>query len=129
MNYWTDDIQKIYDRQRRKGIETYGQTLEDNNKLSIQETIEMAQEEAVDLLMYLSHLKFLTNQKIVGQYIYEVDYESETVRKYLVQDISLNGIKYADDWQSLTNIGASLFFDEHEANKKIAEMRDFLSHF
>ena len=129
MNYWNDDIQKIYNRQREKGLKTYGQVLEDNKNLSIAETIEMAQEEAVDLLMYLSHLKYLTNQKIVGQRIYEVDYESETIQSFLIQDISLNGIKYADDWQSLTLIGASLFFEKERAEKKLAEMKDFMSNF
>jgi len=56
MNYW-DNITDIYNKQREKGLAEYGQTLEDNTALSPVERITMAQEELVDALVYLEHIK------------------------------------------------------------------------
>lgn len=56
MSYW-ENITEIYRKQREKGIATYGQTLEDNVELDAVETLTMAQEELIDLLMYLEHTK------------------------------------------------------------------------
>lgn len=54
--YW-DNICKIAEKQRQKGLDTYGQGLEDNEALSPVERIEYLEEELVDALMYLEHLK------------------------------------------------------------------------
>ena len=62
MNYW-DNVTEIYEKQRRKGIKAYGQTLEENTSLNIIERIEMAQEEMVDMLVYLEHVKAVLNGK------------------------------------------------------------------
>ena len=56
MTYW-DNITEIYEKQRKKGVETYGQTLEENTELDYKQRITMAQEELVDLLVYLEHIK------------------------------------------------------------------------
>jgi len=56
MGYW-DNITEIYEKQRKKGVATYGQTLEKNSDLDFKERITMIQEEMVDALMYLEHLK------------------------------------------------------------------------
>jgi hypothetical protein len=53
--YW-ENICAIADRQREKGMMEYGKGLEDN-KASIIERINHAQEEAVDFLMYLEWIK------------------------------------------------------------------------
>lgn len=56
MSYW-DNICEMQKNQTKKGLATYGQTLEENTALSIEERITMAEEEAIDLLMYLEHIK------------------------------------------------------------------------
>lgn len=47
----------LINRQRAKGLSKYGQTLEDNTTLTNEQRIEHTQEELVDALQYLEHLK------------------------------------------------------------------------
>ena len=54
--YW-DNICEIARQQRDKGLKEYGQGLEDNTDLSTNERIKMVEEEMVDALMYLEHLR------------------------------------------------------------------------
>ena len=54
--YW-DNICKIAEQQRKKGLTEYGKGLEDNTELSTDERIKMVEEEMVDALMYLEHLR------------------------------------------------------------------------
>ena len=54
--YWMN-ICKINARQEAKGMEKYGEPLEENTTLTTTQRIEHAQEEAIDLLKYLEHLK------------------------------------------------------------------------
>lgn len=54
--YW-DNITAMYNRQRKKGIETYGQTLEENDSLTDLQKLEYLQEELIDGLMYIEHIK------------------------------------------------------------------------
>lgn len=56
MSYW-DNICSMQARQTAKGLATYGQVLEDNTALSDTERITMLEEELIDALMYLEHLK------------------------------------------------------------------------
>lgn len=53
--YW-NNICAIAERQRRKGIETYGKGIEEN-KAAIITRIEYLQEELVDALMYCEWIK------------------------------------------------------------------------
>lgn len=53
--YW-DRITDIANRQREKGIKTYGQGLEDNT-MSVLTCMEYLQEELIDALMYIEHIK------------------------------------------------------------------------
>lgn len=53
--YW-NRITDIANRQREKGIKTYGQGLEDN-KMSVLTCMEYLQEELIDALMYIEHIK------------------------------------------------------------------------
>lgn len=54
--YWVN-ICKMNARQEAKGMEKYGEPLEENTTLTTTQRIEHAQEEAIDLLKYLEHLK------------------------------------------------------------------------
>lgn len=56
MKYW-DRVTEIQKRQTEKGIKTYGQILEDNTGMSIKERLEYYEEELIDALMYIEHLK------------------------------------------------------------------------
>lgn len=60
--YW-DNICKIAEKQRNKGIETYGQGLEDNT-WDIEKRIQYLEEELVDALMYCEWIKqYLSERK------------------------------------------------------------------
>lgn len=53
--YW-ERICKISEKQRAKGMETYGKGLEDN-PLSMIERLTYLEEELIDSLMYIEHIK------------------------------------------------------------------------
>lgn len=53
--YW-ERICKLSEKQREKGMKTYGQGLEDN-PLSIMERLTYLEEELIDGLMYIEHIK------------------------------------------------------------------------
>ncbi|MBQ0113301.1 MAG: hypothetical protein KBT03_09250 [Bacteroidales bacterium] len=44
-------------KQTEKGIKTYGQTLEQNTKMTDIERLEYLEEELIDALMYIEHIK------------------------------------------------------------------------
>lgn len=54
--YWKR-VCEIQKRQTEKGIRKYGQRLEDNRSMSVAQRIEYLEEELVDALMYLEHVK------------------------------------------------------------------------
>ena len=56
MSYW-DNICEIQKRQTEKGIRTYGMTLEQNTALTDIERLEYLEEELIDGLMYIEHIK------------------------------------------------------------------------
>lgn len=55
-DYWSNicDMQK---KQTEKGIKKYGQVLEENTAMTIHERLEYLQEELIDGLMYIEHIK------------------------------------------------------------------------
>ena len=53
--YW-ERICKLSDKQREKGMKTYGQGLE-MNPLTIMERLTYLEEELIDGLMYIEHIK------------------------------------------------------------------------
>ena len=55
-DYWKN-ICAIQRRQTEKGIKHYGQRLEENTTMSMLENLDAISEEAIDMLMYLEHLK------------------------------------------------------------------------
>ena len=56
MQYW-NNICALNARQEAKGKEKYGQTLEDNVTLTVTQRIEHTEEELIDALKYMEHLK------------------------------------------------------------------------
>lgn len=62
--YW-DRVCKLQDKQREKGIKTYGQGLEDNHE-PVVKRIQHIEEELVDALMYLEWLKDALGGNIDG---------------------------------------------------------------
>lgn len=54
--YWKN-ICEIQQKQTEKGINTYGQSLEENSKMSDMERLVAIEEELIDALMYIEHLK------------------------------------------------------------------------
>lgn len=55
-SYW-NNVCEIQRKQTEKGIRTYGQTLEQNTSLDILERLTMLEEELIDGLMYIEHIK------------------------------------------------------------------------
>lgn len=53
--YW-ERICAISEKQRAKGMKTYGQGIEDN-PMTIEERLEYLEEELIDGLMYIEHIK------------------------------------------------------------------------
>lgn len=59
-------IVALIDRQREKGLSKYGQTLEENTTLTACQRIDHAQEELVDALQYLEHLKMAMTDRLTA---------------------------------------------------------------
>ena len=57
--YYWDNICKMQEKQTAKGLATYGQTLEENTELSMTERLTYLEEELIDALMYIEHIKVL----------------------------------------------------------------------
>lgn len=55
-DYW-QNICDIQQRQTDKGIQHYGQRLEDNEDMSVLDRLTYLEEELIDALMYIEHLK------------------------------------------------------------------------
>lgn len=55
-NYW-QNICDIQLRQTNKGIRHYGQRLEDNEDMTVLDRLTYLEEELIDALMYIEHLK------------------------------------------------------------------------
>lgn len=55
-DYW-QNICDIQQRQTDKGIRHYGQRLEDNEDMTVLDRLTYLEEELIDALMYIEHLK------------------------------------------------------------------------
>lgn len=60
--YWAR-IQEMFEKQTQKGINKYGQILEENTAMTIIDRIVYLQEELIDALMYCEHLKEMINER------------------------------------------------------------------
>lgn len=56
MSYW-QNVTDVWKRQTEKGIASYGQRLEDEKNLSVDEVLTYYEEELIDALMYIEHIK------------------------------------------------------------------------
>lgn len=56
--YWSN-VCEMQKRQTEKGKKTYGQILEENTSMSMIERLEYLEEELIDALMYIEHIKAL----------------------------------------------------------------------
>lgn len=55
-NYW-NNLKNIAEYQMQKGLANYGQTLEENTQMDFFSRIRAIEEELIDALFYLEHLK------------------------------------------------------------------------
>lgn len=66
---YRDNILKLMEKQRAKGITKYGSVLEDNRTLSISQRIDHLEEELIDALMYCEHIReVLTDHLLANDY-------------------------------------------------------------
>ena len=72
--YWMN-ICKMNARQETKGLEKYGEPLEENTTLTTVQRIEHLQEELIDALKYCEHLKAVSNDGITAN-----DYQRAAMR-------------------------------------------------
>lgn len=72
--YWMN-ICKMNVRQEAKGMEKYGEPLEENTTLTTTQRIEHLQEELIDALKYCEHLKVVSNDGITAN-----DYQRAAMR-------------------------------------------------
>lgn len=72
--YWVN-ICKMNARQESKGMEKYGEPLEENTTLTTTQRIEHLQEELIDALKYCEHLKVVSNDGITAN-----DYQRACLR-------------------------------------------------
>lgn len=79
---YRDAIVELIDQQRAKGLKKYGETLEDNVTLNNEQRIEHAQEELIDALQYLEHLKQTQRDKLTV-----ADYERSALRTVNTENV------------------------------------------
>lgn len=60
MGYW-DNICELQKKQTEKGLKTYGMRLEDNTSMTDIERLTYLEEELIDALMYIEHIKARLN--------------------------------------------------------------------
>lgn len=63
---YRDNIIAMIDRQRDKGLSKYGEVLEDNSTLTVDQRLEHIQEELIDALMYVEHLRAAVLDKLTA---------------------------------------------------------------
>lgn len=74
VSYW-DNICEINRRQEKKGLQKYGQTLEDNDTLLIGQRIDHFEEELIDALKYAEHIKTVLSDNLTAN-----DYQRAAMR-------------------------------------------------
>ena len=74
VSYW-ENVCEINRRQEEKGLSKYGQTLEDNTTLMVNQRIEHLEEELIDALKYAEHLKVILADELTAN-----DYQRAAMR-------------------------------------------------
>ena len=117
--YWVN-ICKMNARQESKGMEKYGEPLEENTTLTTTQRIEHAQEEAIDLLKYLEHLKQVADDGITAN-----DYQRAAMRTAGddTENYLLNGVMgLCGESGEVIDLVKKHLFQGHELDKtKVAE--------
>lgn len=104
--YWKN-ICEIQEKQKQKGLSKYGQVLEENTGMTTTERIEYLQEELVDALMYLEHLKENIKEQSpegvkeyqvavtgVAHIVVEANSEEEAIEKARAESIEWDSIDF-----------------------------------
>ena len=118
MKYW-DKITTINARQEEKGRAKYGEDLEENVTLTIDQRIEHAQEEAIDMLKYLEHLKQVSNDGITAN-----DYQRAALRtasgmNYENHGMLMNGILgLCGETGEVADLVKKAAFQDHDLDKE-----------
>ena len=118
MKYW-DKITAINARQEEKGLAKYGENLEENVTLTIDQRIEHAQEEAIDMLKYLEHLKQVSNDGITAN-----DYQRAALRtasgmNYENHGMLMNGILgLCGETGEVADLVKKAAFQDHDLDKE-----------
>jgi NTP pyrophosphatase (non-canonical NTP hydrolase) len=117
--YWVN-ICKMNARQEAKGMEKYGEPLEENTTLTTTQRIEHAQEEAIDLLKYLEHLKQVADDGITAN-----DYQRAAMRTAgdNTENYLLNGVMgLCGESGEVIDLVKKHLYQGHELDKtKVAE--------
>ena len=87
--YWSN-IVEMYQRQTNKGINKYGQVLEQNTGMTAEERLTYLQEELVDALMYCEHIKQFNRDYPLTAHDYQIA-ALRTVNSFEEDDLVLNG--------------------------------------
>ena len=119
-NPYLVNICKMNARQESKGMEKYGEPLEENTTLTTTQRIEHAQEEAIDLLKYLEHLKQVADDGITAN-----DYQRAAMRTAGddAENYLLNGVMgLCGESGEVIDLVKKHLFQGHELDKmKVAE--------
>lgn len=59
--YWSN-ICDIWKHQEEKGMKKYGMSLEENKLMDLETRIRFMEEEAIDMLMYMEHIKAMLKE-------------------------------------------------------------------
>lgn len=116
--YWSN-ITAINARQEAKGQKKYGEQLENNTTITTTQRIEHAEEEAIDLLKYLEHLKQIANDGITAN-----DYQRAALRtasgmNYENYGMLMNGVLgLCGETGEVADIVKKATFQGHELDKE-----------
>ena len=113
--YWMN-ICKMNARQEAKGMEKYGEPLEENTTLTTTQRIEHLQEELIDALKYCEHLKVVSNDGITAN-----DYQRAAMRTAGddTENYLLNGVMgLCGESGEVIDLVKKHLFQGHELDKK-----------
>nr|WP_302596960.1 nucleoside triphosphate pyrophosphohydrolase family protein [uncultured Cellulosilyticum sp.] len=115
VNYWSN-ICKMQQKQTQKGIEKYGQILEENLELSWEERLTYLQEELIDGLMYLEHAKTL--KTTISPDEYQIGSLRTIPNNFTKKDMLLNGaLGLSGEAGEVVDIIKKHIYQGHELNK------------
>lgn len=117
--YWMN-ICKMNARQEAKGLDKYGEPLEENTTLTTVQRIEHLQEELIDALKYCEHLKAVSNDGITAN-----DYQRAAMRTAGddTENYLLNGVMgLCGESGEVIDLVKKHLYQGHELDKtKVAE--------